>query len=283
MTCSGLSQLFQDNGFVVLRGLLSPGEVDRYVFWLKHYAGQSRKWTQPDGLNRNEAFWPIIFNVRLLDAVAYLLGSDFRYLPHNDLHVGFSSFGWHRDNVNRTAGIGSDWDEREEPYRLVRVGIYLHPRSESGFRLGLIRGTHRPDESSPGSHFPSIRRRTSATANILSWATGKDLLESEADWIATDSGDAILFDPRLLHTGSRFHGLKYSIFLAYGQQSRHFRNHWQYYSNLRKDLGYSPLPSGLAGRLADANLLPDPIDTTTVVNDAWIPSPAYAYVSRYFK
>ena len=32
---------------------------------------------------------------------------------------------WHRDNVNRTYGVGSDWDEARHPYQIVRVGIYL--------------------------------------------------------------------------------------------------------------------------------------------------------------
>ena len=32
---------------------------------------------------------------------------------------------WHRDNVNRTYGVGSDWDEARHSYQIVRVGIYL--------------------------------------------------------------------------------------------------------------------------------------------------------------
>ena len=45
---------------------------------------------------------------------------------------------WHRDNVNRTYGVGLDWDEARHPYQIVRVGIYLQRYEESQSRLGFI-------------------------------------------------------------------------------------------------------------------------------------------------
>ena len=45
---------------------------------------------------------------------------------------------WHRDNVNRTYGVGSDWDEARHPYQIVRVDIYLQRYEESQSRLGFI-------------------------------------------------------------------------------------------------------------------------------------------------
>jgi hypothetical protein len=92
---------FAENGFIVVRSLLSPSEAAAYVAHLRTLAGAASRWTQPDGVNRHPEFWPLIFNERLLAIVREIFGQDVRYLPHNDLHVGFSSFSWHRDSVTR--------------------------------------------------------------------------------------------------------------------------------------------------------------------------------------
>ena len=275
---------FVHDGYAIVRDLLTADEVSFYIARLRELAGGKERWTQPDGVDRHAEFWPLIFNERLLAAVREIFGPDVRYLPHNDLHLGFSSFSWHRDSVNRDSN-GPDWDERREPYRIARVGIYLQS-ADSGFQLGLIRGSHRPAErradTAAGRH-TWLRRRTSAVASLVSGLSGVDLVGANADWVATGPGDAILFDPRMLHTGSRFHGEKYSVFLAFGVPNSHFRNHWHYYLHLRTDLGYAPIPPALADRLRAANLLADPPPADLTIEGAWIPSATFAYVARRFK
>src|SRR5262245_52348869 len=274
---SAIREQFSGQGFAVVRGLLAPPDVAFYIGRLKELAGGEPRWTLPDGVGRHPEFWPIIFNERLLAAVRDILGQTIRYLPHNDLHVGFSSFSWHRDSVNREAGRGPDWDESAEPYRVVRVGIYLQTFEESGFRLGFITGSHRLDEVSRAS------RRIGALANVLSGLSGVDLAGADAEWIATEPGDCIIFDPRMLHTGSKFSGQKYSMFVAYGVENSHFRNHWHYYLKLRTDLGYSSIAPGLVEQLAAANLLAAEPPADLIVDAAWIPSSAYTYVAKRFK
>lgn len=266
------SERFSNDGFVVVRGLLSPADVASYVERLKTLAGGKERWTLPDGVNSQPEFWPLVLDERLLAAVRSVLGPDIRYLPHNDLHVGFSSFSWHRDSVNRELGEGPDWDESGEPYRLARVGIYLQRFAASGFRLGFVKGSH---------HRPS--RRTGALASVVSGLSGIDLVGADAEWIATEPGDCVIFDPRMLHTGSRFHGEKYSVFLAYGVESAHFDRHWHYYVKMREDLAYSSIAPALAERLRAAGLLADGPPPDLEVNGAWLPSQAYTYVARRFK
>src|SRR5262245_56292831 len=53
---------FAEDGFLVLRGILPLSDVAFYIERLKALAGGAPRWTQPDGVNRNPAFWPIIFN-----------------------------------------------------------------------------------------------------------------------------------------------------------------------------------------------------------------------------
>jgi hypothetical protein len=273
---------FARDGFTCVRGVLDAAEVACYVQALEALSDGVQRWTEPDGVNRHSEFWPVIFNVKLLAAVRAVLGPAIRYLPHNDLHVGFSSFSWHRDSVTRTFGEGADWDERDEPYRIVRVGIYLQRSADTQFRLGLIPGSHRLNGLSPERQ-RRVERRTAAAANVLSGFSGVDFLGHDAEWVSPEPGDCVIFDPRILHTGSRFHGRKRSIFLAYGVENRHFHRHWQYYLRLRSDLAYSQVPGALADRLRDAGLLAAEPPVDLAIDRAWIPSPAFVSVARRFK
>lgn len=54
-----------------------------------------------------------------------LLGPGIRFLQHTDLHVGFSSFNWHRDSAHRRYGKGPDWDETEEAARGPKYSVFL--------------------------------------------------------------------------------------------------------------------------------------------------------------
>jgi len=273
---------FAEDGFIVVRGLLDASDVEFYIGRLRALAGTADRWTEPDGVNRHPEFWPLICGERLLTAATEVLGPDVRYLPHTDLHVGFSSFSWHRDSVTRRFGDGSDWDEHEIPYRLARVGIYLQSYEESGFRLGFVKGSHRMGGLDSAEQ-RLIERRTNAAANVVSGLSGVDLLGRHAEWVAPDRGDCVIFDPRILHTGSRFHGQKYSIFLAYGIENTHFHNHWHYYLRLRTDLGYSKVPAALAERLLAAGLLANEPPDDLAIDRAWIPSATFVSVAKRFK
>ena len=274
---------FKEDGFVVVRGLLDEAATAFYIDRLTALAGGKERWTQADGINRNPEFWPLIFNQRLLATVREVLGADLRYLPHNDLHLGFSSFSWHRDNVNREFGDGPDWDESQEPYRIVRVGIYLQRFDQSQFKLGLVTGSHRPDTRVSRELQRRLHRRTSTLANMFSGLSGMDLVGADAEWVATEPGDCIIFDPRILHTGSKFHGVKYAMFVAYGVENSHFRHHWHYYVNLRTDLGYANVDPMLVEQLGAAGLQAHEPPTDLTIEGAWIPSPAFTYVAKRFK
>ena len=142
-----------------------------------------------------------------------MLGEDIFFLQHNDLHVGFSSFAWHRDSVCRQYDVGPDWDETKEPYQLARVGIYLQDES-SEFRLGLIKGTHRPELHMGTPDIRKLERGLSNINSVINTITGNNLLPNRVEWIATKPGDAIIFDPRVVHTGSDFKKVKYAFFCS---------------------------------------------------------------------
>ncbi len=281
-TNSTLQQQFQRDGFTIVRSLFSPEQIAFYKQELDQLSdGRSQKWTLPDGVCQNRPFWDVIFDANILAMVRGIFGDNIKFLQHNDLHVGFSSFHWHRDNVCRTFGKGPDWDESVEPYQLVRVGIYLQD-SAGGFRLGLVRGTHRPDRL-PENERHFIESKMGGLSKALTLLGGKDPLDARADWVAPAPGDCVIFDPRTIHTGSNFQGTKYSFFVAYGVENSHFRNHYNYYRHLREDLNYKQLHPELVERLRVADLYADESFDGEPVEGAWLPSKAFSFVASQFK
>ncbi|MFZ1399046.1 MAG: phytanoyl-CoA dioxygenase family protein [Candidatus Promineifilaceae bacterium] len=279
-------QELREKGFVVMRGLLTSEEVQHYKAKMEALSGiqrsQMRKthklgqrgldssWSEPDGVTKHADFWPLITHKGVGTAVHHLLGENIRFLQHTDLHVGFSAISWHRDNVNRTFGTGPDWHEEAEPYQILRIGLYLQSYAESGFRLGFIPGSHRPEF--PISLRRKLQERKLQMIGAMSYLFVK-LQEwaSQAEWVATEPGDAILFDPRILHSGSYITGPKYSIFLAFGRENNHFYNHLNYYRRVRPELKYGDMAPELAHLLKNHNLLPESAPVYDQIQDAWTP------------
>lgn len=252
---------FASDGFAVVPQLLAPAEVEHYLQHLEARSGRrrgdaaaaGRGWTVPDGVTRHEEFWNIILHERLLAAVRQLLGDDVRFLQHTDLHVGFSSFNWHRDSVSRALGVGPDWDETDAAYRIVRVGMYLQS-SGGSFKLGLVPGTHRMADPRAVKARHAVERKAGWLSHARRLVTGKVPDVPGAEWVPAGAGDAVIFDPRVLHTGTPVDGAKYSMFVAYGVPNRHFEAHARYYRFTRPDLGYQAMAPALAARLQSAGL-----------------------------
>jgi ectoine hydroxylase-related dioxygenase (phytanoyl-CoA dioxygenase family) len=286
-----MRQMLATKGYTVLKGLLTADEAQSYIDKLEAMSGFRRSdypqtankkglskrglstsWYQPDGVTKNLDFWPLIFNEQLLATVRAIVNPDVRYLQHSDLHVGFSAISWHRDSINRHYGVGPDWNESDAPYKLVRVGIYLQTYAESRFRLGFIPGSHRFNGV--------VTRGQKLTEAKLKWLgalsymfTSVQMWAANAEWIATEPGDCIIFDPRTIHSGSAIIGPKYSMFLAYGLENRHFYNHQNYYRHVRPELGYKEMPSPLVAQLMTNGLYQDQSPVYNEIDGAWTPMP----------
>jgi ectoine hydroxylase-related dioxygenase (phytanoyl-CoA dioxygenase family) len=293
---------FERQGFVVVRQLLSAAEAEHYIAILERQSeitrsdfknkfsgrGFDRKggqtaWNLPDGVSKTPDFWPIIWHERLVAVARELLGPELRYLQHSDLQVGFSAISWHRDNVNRTLGHGPDWDETDQPYRLVRVGIYLQRFEESSFKLGFIPGSQRAP-----AHISLAHKLTEAKLKWLGGLSyvfaGLQMRASNAEWLATEPGDAVIFDPRTLHSGSYISGPKYSLFVAYGLENKHFYNHQNYYRHIRTELNYQDLVPDLVQKLTAAGLCPGQTPAYDPIQGAWVPAPVLRnYLAKQFK
>lgn len=291
MNFDAMREQLNHDGFVVIRGFLTDQEVQHYVGQLETSStiarrdletrstgrgfsgsGAATSWNLPDGVSKTCAFWPLILDERLVSTVRKLLGPEIRFLQHTDLHVGFSAIAWHRDSVSRKFGVGPDWDEASEAYRLVRVGVYLQSYQESNFRLGFIKGSHRPaTEVTFGRKFTEAKINWLGALSYLSPQV--QMWVANAEWVATEPGDCLIFDPRTIHSGSYITGPKYSMFVAYGIPNKHFYNHYNYYRHVRTELNYQELAPELVDKLRAAGLYPENIPVYDRIEGAWTPAP----------
>lgn len=279
-----LIEEFDKQGYVVLKGIIKDDIYEKYIESLKEINKTQPKhsWTIPDGVVHNSDFWSIIFNQEVLDNVTKILGDGFKFLQHNDLHHGYSSFAWHRDSVNRSYDSKfADWNEEIGAYKMVRCGFYFQPR-ENNFSLGVLPGSHKMGGLLSEEEFLQQDKWLSNFQNIKAKLKLEDPLKEKAEWIFTEPGDCVVFDPRLIHTGSEFEAEKYSIFSAYGIPNQHFFNHYSYYRHMRYDLEYQNFPKELVTDLKKHNLYQEEIKYVDKISGAWVPSKTYATFSKLF-
>lgn len=257
---------FEADGYYLLKGLLDPEEARAYrhrinrVLELPETDFESeligrRTHSLADGVTKTPDFWPLIFNERLLATVRELLGGPVRYTQHSDLHINLGGGRYHRDCASREYGQGPDWDESEAPYRVVRVAIYLSDYRDSGSAIVLLPGTHRRQTGLNWVELvlwnklrSALRKRGWNERLPHLYFTGRKVT------FRTEPGDCFIFDQRLLHAGGRLGGRypKYSVFLSYGIDNHHARNHRQFF--LDRPTYSREIPPELRRRLQERDL-----------------------------
>ena len=216
-----------------------------------------RTYALADGVTKESAFWPIIFNEKLVSSVRSLLGDDIRYVQHSDLHINLGGGSYHRDSSCREFGSSPDWDESNEPYKIVRVAIYLSDYEDSGSSLELLPCSHRKESRLNRFEYTLWNmmrvkfRKFGFNEYLPHW-----FLSRKKNTIKTKPGDCIIIDQRLMHAGgglSRKNYPKYAIFLAFGVDNSHTRNHKNFYQD--KPTYEKNIPVALKAMLKEKNLL----------------------------
>jgi hypothetical protein len=258
---------FERDGFYLLRPLFNPKDTAEWrdrintTFDLPtgHAAAPAiagATHTLADGITTNSEFWPIIFNDRLLSTVRALIGDEIRYTQHSDLHINLPGGRWHRDNACRDFGVGDDWNECAQPYRVVRVAIYLSDFENSGSSLVVLPGTHRR-ETRLGRHeyilwnkARTFMRKHGHNDKLPHW-----FITNPRRVIRTQPGDCVIFDQRLTHAGGVLDGRnpKYAMYLSYGLDNSHSQNHRAFF--IDRPTYSRELPPKLEAKLAAHNLL----------------------------
>ncbi len=259
--------LFDETGYFLLKGLFSPDEARHYrmcinkVFDLPEEELDNKRidggtFTLADGVTMVPDFWPVIFNERLLGAVRALLGNDIRYTQHSDLHINLHGGRYHRDSACREYGVGPDWDEGKESYKVVRVAIYLSEYRDSGSSIIVLPGSHRRESWLNNREYVFWNKlRSFARKHGRNDLLPHLFFSGQKVTVKTEPGDCIIFDQRLLHAGGVIGKAKpkYATFLSYGLDNPHSHYHRSFFL---KRPTYSPdIPAKLQERLKAKNLL----------------------------
>jgi hypothetical protein len=155
--------------------------------------------------------------------------------------------------------------------RIVRVGLYLQSRSASSFQFGLLPRTHRLPSPPDTRNRQRLEKMTGSLNVLRRIVYGQNPSPDVAEWLAPADGDAVIFDPRVIHTGSRTLGRKYSVFLAFGVPNHHYFDHAIYYRFLRPELGYQPIPLALVAQLQAVGLYEEVARSDRQISGATIP------------
>ncbi len=259
--------LFERDGFYVIRNLLSSDEARHYRHCinqafdlpaeeLDNASIDSATFTLADGMTTGSDFWPVLFNERLLDTVRTLLDDNIRYAQHSDLHINLHGGRYHRDSACREYGVGPDWDEGAAPYKVVRIAIYLSDYGDSGSSILVLPGSHRHESRLNRLEYVVWNKlRSFARRHNCNDFVPHLFFSMPTVTLKTQPGDCIVFDQRLLHAGGVLRGAKpkYSMFLAYGANNQHSRNHRAFF--LKRPTYNPDIPEALRDRLEEARLL----------------------------
>jgi len=185
---------FRERGYTVVRSLIEAEEVPRLRAIVKdtllqaEQEGRTASEAGSEGTIRTGAgdllsissLRHVLLDPRVLGVVRELLGDQPLYFGDSSFRVGKNGVrGWHRDNVNRRRWRGGpDW---QDPYPLLRCGLYLQDQSRHSGGLAL-----RPGSNRPGLVRPTLPKLVDAKA-----------------------GDLVVWDLRTVHSGEavRLRGL----------------------------------------------------------------------------
>jgi hypothetical protein len=249
-------------GYVVIRNFFNEKESEdlKKIIYTVHknfnekHSPIENSYTEVTGMHRYKEYWDFIYNKKILETLKYIIGEDIYYLYNSNSRLTTDQdnldrhdYNWHRDSACRLFGVGPDWD-KDEIYKVVRVGIYLFDSKDIKSGLNIIPNTHRTKYNFDNIlriihlRFKNIKNKYARFfSSILSNFIGLD--------IETNKGDIIIFLANLMHSEipAKKRG-RVSAFLSYGPNNKHSKNYVNYYMMHRK--GYA-MPEEYAKQFFD--------------------------------
>ena len=189
-------------GYTVIKNLYTDSEMDKIrktsleylnqghgeYSLIGHTSLENRVQAIPDAINQPELFpaWNTILSPKFFLHLRRILQSEELCYCHNsDLQMNRWTVGWHRDHLNppyQNYARTNFWDA-DQPYTNYRFALYLQDCSIEN-KMGLT--------VKPTSHLSPTEQGTEK-------------------YLATESGDLIIFDARLLHQGMTNPPLEFTL------------------------------------------------------------------------
>jgi ectoine hydroxylase-related dioxygenase (phytanoyl-CoA dioxygenase family) len=261
-------QAMRENGFYVVRSLFP--EADRtslaaQLHAIAKNAAEGEEWMSIDCVNRVGIVADTLFDARIHEAVRRAICSDIRFLQVSDVQFNHDHLQWHRDSAYRApcASGAFDWDESREPYRVIKILIYLESENAG---LAMLPGSHQAPPEMDRERIAELER-----AGRYTIVGPSDEANRHFSWeeraqplmFCARPGDALIFDERLYHCGRRLkngavsrdvQGKKLTVSYVFGADNVHSARIYSYFRYVRKDLSYRALPAALTKRIEQAGL-----------------------------
>ena len=180
-------------GYVVLRGCLSPEEVEQVQAAFERviataprsdYIGDGGSRMLAPFVQADEAFDALIDHPTLMQAMRAIDGTEFLYAGHSDMWSNFDETPWHTDYIpGKTA-------------HTVKVAVYLDEMLEDGSGLNVI----------PCSQHPEVNKAVFRHLKGYWTEAGAPRLDVDRDHVPgavmlrTSPGDVVLWDNRIWHS-----------------------------------------------------------------------------------
>lgn len=245
-------------GYVVIRNFFNEKESEELKKTIydihKKYSPEENDYTEVSGMHKYKEYWNLIYNKKILDTLKKIIGEDIYYLYNSNTRlsndqgkIGRHDYNWHRDSACRIFGFGPDWD-KDEIYKVLRVGIYLFDSKEIKSGLNIIPNTHRKNYN-----FDSLLRIIHVRLRKIKNKYAKFLSSMLSKFIGidikTNKGDIIIFLANVMHSEIPVKKKgRVSAFLSYGPYNKHSKNYVNYYMMHRK--GYA-MPKEYAKQFFD--------------------------------
>lgn len=222
-----VGRAFREYGVVRITGVFADDEIGRWLDAVKRAAGiddrdfpaiargERNHFVHPGGLGHYPALWETVVHPGVRRALAAVFDGPV-HLATTSVSAGFSSPSLHRDGAYRADRV------------LLQVLIHLGEPGRARNSLGFVPFTHDPQSydrkareagiSHPPEHYlghHALKRRCLETGDLTELLD----LERHVMQVDADPGDLVLFDPRLLHTGTRLAQPKYMIINTMGLES----------------------------------------------------------------
>lgn len=282
---TSLRMQFRENGYVVINDLLSSAEASNYAKYLEDLSGITLnnlelvpfRWNLKDGISKTPFFWSLIFNKDLLDIVKEILNSSIiRYTEQSELKVWARqpASGWHRDNISKQYGIGLEWGDGSDRYKVVRVAFYLQAW-EDDFLWGAIPGSHRYEHALSNWEkkfwqgiIPTPEPKIRSRLPYLDASDGRLWVRTQPaqfilrpptqpHWLRTKPVNCVIFDPRLIHVGGPVPNRKYAALFSFGTDNEFSHNHFTYHSPIANGKSDDSIGKSFKIKLCEAGLLFD--------------------------
>jgi hypothetical protein len=261
-------QALRENGFYAVRGLLPQSvrtDLAAKLHAVAKNAADGQEWMSVDCVNRVDVVADMLFDGRIHKAVRAAIGPDIRFLQVSDVQFNHDHLNWHRDSSYRApcAAGAFDWDESRDPYRVIKILIYLESENAG---LAMLPGTHqapptmdaeRVAKHEAAGEYTVVGPKDEANRHFSAEERSRPLM------FCANPGDALIFDERLYHCGRRLvdgrvvrnvEGRKLTLSYVFGADNVHSRRIYSYFRFIRNDLSYRALPQKLARRIEQAGL-----------------------------